>query len=503
MKSYKTVSDAKDAIVQDGAASRLLPIEGRKPVRFIANDYIWSTYEDQVFEQAVNGAEAPGTEQVMVLPDSHVGFGVPVGSVMITDGMIYPAVVGSDICCSMSYLQTDVPDETLNDKRVRRQILDAIGQRIPTGTHSRRAPKARVLDLDVVARIVGYGVDSEMTDRGIYYLGIPAAWVNRVETPQFGPTTEWHKDMSHRLAQLQADDKPVYEKMLQLGSLGSGNHFSELQSAEVAPGMESLAARWGIQTGRAGFLTHCGSRGFGYRLSSFHFKSLARHFERWGISLPGGEKELVYAPADSQEGIAYLTDMYLASNFATLNHLLINAYLLEAVQEVIPGAKGDLVYHISHNIGHQEIVNGHSRWVFRKGSTRALPAQHHSLKNTEFYNTGHPILLPGNPEAGSYIMVGQPDASKTAYSINHGAGRQMGRKHAKRTLNQATVDAGMNAADILYNGRSYPLDEAPAAYKDFAQVTASVEQAGLAKVVAKLKARFVVKDNDMDPEGAA
>ena len=266
---------------------------------------------------------------------------------------------------------------------------------------------------------------------------------------------------------------------------------------------DELANQWGIKVGHVGFLTHCGSRGFGFQLAALHFKGLEARFRAWGIPLPGGEKELVYAPVDSPEGRAYLLDMWLGANFATVNHLLINTYLLEAIQEVIPGAKGDLVYHVSHNIGREEAVGGHLRWVFRKGATRAFPAGHHELLGTPYADTGHPILLPGNPEAGSYIMVGRPDAIKTAYSINHGAGRAMGRNAAKRTLNQKTVDDGMLAADILYNGRNYPIDEAPAAYKDFNQVIGSVEEAGLARTVAHLQARFVLKDSDQSAEGSA
>ena len=302
-----------------------------------------------------------------------------------------------------------------------------------------------------------------------------------------------------RLAQ---HEPRIREKLSQIASLGGGNHFSELNVVQRVMDDE-LANQWGIKVGHVGFLTHCGSRGFGFQLAALHFKGLEARFRAWGIPLPGGEKELVYAPVDSPEGRAYLLDMWLGANFATVNHLLINTYLLEAIQEVIPGAKGDLVYHVSHNIGREEAVGGHLRWVFRKGATRAFPAGHHELLGTPYADTGHPILLPGNPEAGSYIMVGRPDAIKTAYSINHGAGRAMGRNAAKRTLNQKTVDDGMLAADILYNGRNYPIDEAPAAYKDFNQVIGSVEEAGLARTVAHLQARFVLKDSDQSAEGSA
>ncbi len=492
MRTYPDAATARAACVSQGAAEWLLPIDGRKSVKLIANDVIFRGFDDKVFEQAVNTAEAPGVEQVIVGPDGHAGYGCPVGSVVVTDGYMYPGPVGPDICCSMSYLQTNVPDEVIADKATRRALLNAIGERIPTGMGSRQGRKARRIPPDVLATIPIWGANPITLDA----LGIPPHWHEYTEAAQCGPIS----DLAERL---DGHESRIKGKLEQLGSLGGGNHFAECQASIVALGMESLAAEWRI-TGRVGFLTHCGSRGFGFQLAALHFRGLENHFARWGIPLPGGERELVYAPIDSPEGWAYYLDMCLGANFAVVNHLLINAYIAEAFTEVLgPQVDAHLVYHVSHNIGREEIVGGAKRWVFRKGATRAFPAGHHDLKGTRYADTGHPVLLPGNPEAGSYVMVGQAGSVKTAFSLNHGAGRAMGRNHAKRTLNQQSVDAAMLAADILYNGRSYPLDEAPAAYKDFVQVTASVEEAGLAKVVAKLRARFVVKDGDQSAEGAA
>jgi tRNA-splicing ligase RtcB len=175
--------------------------------------------------------------------------------------------------------------------------------------------------------------------------------------------------------------------------------------------------------------------------------------------------------------------MALGANFATVNHMLINALVLEAFQEVLPGTTGQLVYFISHNIARQEVVDNQLAWVHRKGATRAFPGGHHAIKDTPFAETGHPILLPGNPRDGSVVMVAKPDAVKSCYSVNHGAGRCMGRKAAARNLNQQEVNADFETHDILYN-----------AYKDFKEVLHSVEAAGLAQQVCKLKARFVIKD---------
>lgn len=163
---------------------------------------------------------------------------------------------------------------------------------------------------------------------------------------------------------------------------------------------------------------------------------------------------------------------------------------------MLPGTTGALVYFISHNIARQETVDGHKVWVHRKGATRAFPARHPALQGTPFHASGHPILLPGNPTAGSLVMLAEDGAATSCYSINHGAGRQMGRKAAERSLDQQAIDREFEARDILTNCRKYPKDEAPAAYKDFAEVVRSVELAGLATPVARLNARFVITDAD-------
>jgi tRNA-splicing ligase RtcB len=253
---------------------------------------------------------------------------------------------------------------------------------------------------------------------------------------------------------------------------------------------------FGLRDGRVAFLSHCGSRGIGHNLASGQFRALQQKFSCWDIPLPGADKELVYAPLGTPEADAYLDDMALGANFATVNHLLINALVLEAFQEVIPGVQGELVYFISHNIARREIVDNARVWVHRKGATRAFPAGHHALKGTRYADTGHPILLPGNPQAGSCVMVADPGASVSCYSVNHGAGRMLGRKRAILELDQGTVDRSFDEHDILTNCRSYPKDEAPAAYKDFNEVLRSVTTAGLASEVARLRARFVIKDGD-------
>jgi tRNA-splicing ligase RtcB len=224
------------------------------------------------------------------------------------------------------------------------------------------------------------------------------------------------------------------------------------------------------------------------------FNLLQNRFRKMGRAFPAGDQQLVYAEIGTPEAEAYLCDMAMGANYATVNHLLINSLVLDAFQQVFPGVRGELVYFISHNIARREEVDGQMAWVHRKGATRAFPAGHPELARTPFAQTGHPILLPGNPRDGSAVMVGLPGAAQSCFSINHGAGRAMSRTAAKKTLQQGEIDQQMEQADILSNCRFYPIDEAPEAYKSFPEVLRSVEQAGLARTVAKLEARFVLKD---------
>jgi tRNA-splicing ligase RtcB len=332
-------------------------------------------------------------------------------------------------------------------------------------------------------------------------LGIPPHWAERCEDSFHVGHDDTQDALGARLEHHLRDGffrNRFPGKMKQLGSYGGGNHFGECEEVRVG---ESERARrvadvFGLQDGHVAFLSHCGSRGIGHNLADGQFKSLQARFAQWGIPLPGGDRELVYAPLGTAEANAYLDDMALGANFATVNHMLINSLVLEAFQEILPGATGELVYFISHNIARREVVDNRVAWVHRKGATRAFPAGHHALKGTRYADTGHPILLPGNPQAGSCVMVADEGAALSCYSVNHGAGRALGRRRAIRELDQRAIDQSFDEHDILSNCRQYPRDEAPAAYKDFNEVLHSVKTAGLASEVARLRARFVIKDGD-------
>ena len=474
-----------------------LPDSAGKPITVIGTDAIRDGFDETCLQQAVNSRLAPGVTDVVLNPDGHAGYGAPIGCVMVSPTHIYPGPVGVDIKCSMSLLQMDIPEDVIADKRTRRAIINAIVDRTPTGAGrgQRSVKKARRVDRELGFQAVTEGASKAVCEA----LGIPPEWADRCEDSAHAGHDGTYDALRARLEWILETQriKNFADKIGQLGSYGGGNHFGECEITRVAdrPSARDTADVFGLRDGHVSFLSHCGSRGFGNLLATHQFKDLERKFETWSTPYPAGDKKLVYAPLGTPEANAYLDDMALGSNFATVNHLLINALVLEAFQEVLPGTRGRLIYFISHNIAREEIVNGNKAWVHRKGATRAVPGGHFSLHGTPFAETGHPILLPGNPRDGSVVMVARGGAERTAWSVNHGAGRQMGRKHAARTLDQAAVDAEFDTSDILTNCRKYPLDEAPDAYKNFPEVLRSVEAAGLAETVAKLQARFVIKDS--------
>lgn len=487
-------------IIPTGDATGILPVRGGKvkPVTVIGTPPIRQTFGSECLQQARNAAAAPGVSHLVLNPDAHVGYGAPVGCVLASPSHIYPGPVGVDIKCSMSLLQLDIPSDQIEEKPVRRALIDAICKRTPTGAGrgQRSVEKPRVVSEALGRRAVVEGASQKVCEE----LGVPPSSADRCETAFHLGHDGTRDALAARLDWLlhAGEFNKFEEKVRQIGSYGGGNHFGECEVVRVADSNRArfCADAFGLRDGHVAFMSHCGSRGFGHHLATGQFRALQGKFDRWNIPLPGDDRHMVYAPLGTPEADAYLDDMALGANFATVNHMVINALVLEAFQEVYPGTTGELIYFISHNIASEEIVDNRKAWVHRKGATRAFPAKHHALKETPFYATGHPILLPGNPTAGSAVMVADQGAEKSCYSINHGTGRQMGRKQAIRTLDQKTVDSELDADDILTNCRRYPRDEAPAAYKDFGEVMNSVELAGLATTVARLQARFVIKDAD-------
>jgi tRNA-splicing ligase RtcB (3'-phosphate/5'-hydroxy nucleic acid ligase) len=271
-----------------------------------------------------------------------------------------------------------------------------------------------------------------------------------------------------------ADELTVaMDKWDQLGSLGGGNHFCELQ-------VDDEDQVW--------VMIHTGSRGFGYRTAENYFELGSA-----ALGLSKGQKDLVWFDAESRMGRDYWNHHNMAANFAIANRLLIGSVVCRALEDTF-GGTAEIFYEISHNLIQEE--GGKGRFVHRKGATRAFPAGHPALEGTRWEETGHPILIPGSMQTGSAILYAEEGAKKSIYSVNHGSGRLMSRAAARKKLDQTRINQQMAKQDILINTRDVPIDESGPCYKDLNQVLGVVETAGLAKVVKRLRPVACIKGND-------
>ncbi|MFO0426314.1 MAG: RtcB family protein, partial [Planctomyces sp.] len=379
-------------MINTGEATAILPTtnSSSKPITVIGTEAIRGTFDEACLQQAVNSRLAPGVTDLVLNPDAHCGYGAPVGCVMVSPTHIYPGPVGVDIKCSMSLLQLSVPADEIADRRIRRALINAICERTPTGAGrgQQSAPKSRSVNETLGRQLMLEGASESVCSQ----LGIPPEWAERCEDSFHVGHDDTLDALGDRLDR-HMENGPFRNKfpgkMKQLGSYGGGNHFGECEVVHLEQNERAQKAAdvFGLQDGHVAFLSHCGSRGIGHNLADGQFRALQAKFARWDIPLPGNDRELVYAPLGTAEADAYLDDMALGANFATVNHLLINALVLEAFQEIIPGTTGQLVYFISHNIARKEVVNNHIAWVHRKGATRAFPAGHHALKGTRYEST--------------------------------------------------------------------------------------------------------------------
>lgn len=430
-------------------------LAGSVPIDLFANESILRTFDDAVFRQARNTAAVPGVESIALMPDAHSGYGAPIGAVVATTNTLIPMVAGYDISCGMSFLQTDLRIAQLADWRIRRAVIQAIEQRIALG----KEKAVTRVSQDRFERILREGAGS-----------YPAEIRDRLERVKLDSEGE----LSRRARQRGIET---------VGSVGSGNHFVEIQAVRVHD--PAVATAFGIEDG-VGVMLHTGSRGLGHQVATEFLAEL----QSAGRQLPA-DRELVYMPADSAAGRRYLDAMGAAANVAIVNRLLILTQVAEVLEEQF-GASTHLVYDISHNLIQQEELEGVAHWIHRKGATRAFPAGHPGQPE-RWRATGHPIITPGSMGTASHIQVAQPGARTSLFSINHGAGRVLSRSAANRRLSQSEADQWLAQRDILVNTRHVPLDESAAAYKDIDQVIESIAGAGLARVVASCRPMAVIK----------
>ncbi len=404
--------------------------------------------EEGVLSQIVNAASFPGVSRVTITPDCHLGYGVPIGTVVETDGVLLPTAAGYDIGCGMVQLRTSLTEKDVADAAKRRRWIDEVTSRIAVGVGASRVQRQRKVSAKTFEEVVRHGAKALGRTSGVTERAFIPVEDDRVDIPE------------------RANGKRD-----QLGSLGGGNHFTEMQVD---------------QTGRVWVMLHTGSRGFGWNIAKHYFVEGAA-----ALGLPRHSEDHIWLDVDSALGKAYWNLHNMAANFATANRLIIGEAVCEALEAVF-GGTAEIYYEISHNLIQRES----GKLVARKGATRAFPGGHPALRGTPWEKTGHPILIPGSMETGSAILFAQPAAEKSIYSVNHGSGRRISRGEAKRVLDQRETDARLAAAGILLNTRATPIDESGPCYKNLDDVLETVELAGLAKVAHRLRPIACIKGAD-------
>ncbi len=458
-----------------------LPRSGdmRVPGVVFASEELLPDNASETLAQVANVATLPGiVEASYAMPDLHLGYGFCIGGVAATDvdagGVVSPGGVGFDISCGVRTLVAPVQHAEVDTAALRR-IMDELDRRIPRGT----GPGGlRKLDRTQLKRVLVEGSEFVVAEG----FGVP----DDLERTEDGG----------RLP--DADPEEVSERagkrgLAQLGSLGGGNHFCELQV--VADVLDPQAAdAFGISRGQLAVTIHCGSRGLGHQVCTDHVRAMQQAMRRYGIVVP--DRQLACVPVRSPEGERYLGAMAASANYARANRQL----LAEAVRDAFEAALGTravrLVYDVSHNMAKLEghTVEGRERTlcVHRKGATLALPPGHADLA-PDLAAVGQPVIVPGSMGTSSWLLAGHQGLAFA--STCHGAGRAQSRKAAKRAYRGDTLVTELAARGIDVRALSDPgvAEEAPEAYKDVDEVVRVCEQAGLSRRVARLTPLGVTK----------
>jgi len=455
------------------------------PVRIYADEpLLQKMLSDRTIMQARNVASIPGiVGQSIVLPDGHEGYGFPVGGVAAMDaeeGMISPGGVGYDINCGVRLLRTNLTEQVVRSKL--KELVNDLFSSIPSGVGSKGAVRLSPSELDeVLVRGVSWAIDHG-----------------------YGSTND--SDVCEENGQIpNADPNKVSDKARkrgapQLGSLGSGNHFLEVQKVTEIHD-EEAANRMGIKEGTITILIHCGSRGFGHQVCSDYLRVAEQAMAKYNINLP--DRELACVPNTSEEGESYRKAMFAALNFAWSNRQMITHWTRKSFERVFNQTESDLdmklVYDVAHNIAKIEKhkVDGKERKVVvhRKGATRAFPANRDEIP-LKYRDLGQPVLVPGSMGTASWILLGQPNSMDLSFgSTAHGAGRTMSRTKARRIYNENDVKKSLNDKGIFIKAltRDGIVEETPQAYKDVDAVVNVSHNLGIATKVAKLVPIGVIK----------
>jgi tRNA-splicing ligase RtcB len=449
----------------------------RVPARVFADDEILAEIrDDRSLEQLQNVATLPGVVgAVIAMPDIHQGYGFPVGGIAATempDGVVSPGGVGYDINCGVRLLALPLTVTELGTRR--EAVVHEFSRTIPAGAGRHGALHLRDGALDDVLRegpraLPGVGIDDvERTEsQGRLEDADPAAVSER--------------------AHLRGRD--------QLGTMGSGNHFVELQVVDevIDPGAAEV---FGLARGQLTVLIHSGSRGLGHQVCTDYVRLMDTHLAGYRIHLP--DRQLACAPASSPEGRQYLAAMAAAANFAWANRQAIADGVRRAVRVVLGNDAADgttQVYDVAHNVAKIEVHNGARVCVHRKGATRAFPAGSEEIP-AAFRDVGQPVFIPGSMGTASYVLAGERGAMDRSFGTTcHGAGRRLSRTAARKLVQGAELRRELESRGIVVRCLSTRglAEEAPLAYKDVDRVVRVVERAGLARRVARLSPIGVVK----------
>ncbi len=453
----------------------------RVPARIYADDaLLQAILQGDAVTQLVNVTTLPGiTGFAYGMPDMHEGYGFPVGGVAATllpDGVVSPGGVGFDINCGVRLLATPLTRAQVGDRN--EALTHEISRSIPAGTG--RGGRL-VLSGDEMKRMLAEGAEYVVKEM---HLG----------TDEDLAHTESHGRLP------EADPAFVSQRAKdrgagQLGTLGAGNHFVELQ--QVTEVFDPVAAgALGLERGQVTVLIHTGSRGLGHQVCTDYVRLFDEKLSQFGITLP--DRQLSCAPASSAEGKAYLGAMSAAANFAWANRQVITFRVRDVVRRMFPEAAPEavrVVYDVAHNMAKREMHEGRSLCVHRKGATRAFGPGHPELPD-EYRSVGQPVFIPGSMGTATYVMVGTRESEVRSFaSACHGAGRALSRGAAKRAVSGASVRAELEARGIAVRCPTSGglAEEAPIAYKDVDRVALVVENAGLARRVARLEPIGVVK----------
>jgi tRNA-splicing ligase RtcB len=459
----------------------------RVPVRIYASqDLVNKMKQDATFSQAVNAACIPGIyTHSIVLPDGHQGYGFPIGGVAATDyesGVISPGGVGYDINCGVRVLRTNLDEKDVRPKI--RQLIDQLFEDVPTGVG-----KHGKINLQSHR-----GVDEVLEGGAMWAVEEGYGWEEDLE----------NQEANGRLEIANPSDVPGSAKergLKQSGTLGSGNHFLEIQLVDEIYDKQAAEAMGITRKGQVMVMIHSGSRGLGHQVCSEFIRTMTQAMRKYKIDVP--DRELCSAPTTSPEGQAYLGAMSAAANYAFANRQTMMHWTREAFSKVMSQSPEDmdmkLIYDVAHNMGkveEHEISGKRTKVVVhRKGATRAFPPGHPDIPS-KYRSIGQPVLIPGTMGTASYILIGNQRSMELSFgSTAHGAGRFLSRTQAKRKFFGKEIQDKLAGEGIIVKATQGVViaEEAPGAYKDVDEVVKVSDAVGIATKTVRLRPIGVIK----------